>query len=67
VDNNTNLDPLGYAPFGTVVSGMDTTVMKITTQYGQEPDQDLITRQGNAYLNKEFPKLDYIKTATIAK
>jgi peptidyl-prolyl cis-trans isomerase A (cyclophilin A) len=32
-----------------------------------EPSQGEITASGNAYLIKEFPKLDYIKTATIAK
>jgi len=64
--NNTQLDSLGFTPFGEVTSGMD-VVGKINTQYGDNVDQDLITRQGNAYLTKEFPKLDYIKTATLGK
>ena len=34
---------------------------------GRGPDQARINAKGNAYLTKEFPKLDYIKTATIAK
>ena len=32
---------------------------------GQGPSQGLIQSQGNPYLIKQFPKLDYIKKATI--
>jgi hypothetical protein len=42
-------------------------VDKINAMYGEEPDQDLIHTQGTAYLNKEFPKLDYIRKATLQK
>jgi hypothetical protein len=42
-------------------------VEKINAMYGETPDQSQITSAGNTYLNKEFPKLDYIKTATITK
>jgi hypothetical protein len=42
-------------------------VEKITSQYGEKPNQATIQSDGNAYLNKDFPKLDFIKKATIAK
>jgi peptidyl-prolyl cis-trans isomerase A (cyclophilin A) len=70
--DNTNLDAMGFAPFGQVTSGMD-VVDKIYTGYGegaprgQGPDQGRVQAEGNAYLMKSFPKLDYIKTATIGK
>ena len=64
--DNTRLDQMGFAPFGQVVSGME-AVDKINAMYGEEPDQGLINSQGNAYLNKEFPKLDYIRKATLQK
>ncbi len=64
--DNAFLDKQGFAPFGEVIQGMD-VVDKINAMYGEKPEQSQITAAGNAYLNKEFPKLDYIKTATIVK
>jgi len=40
-------------------------VKKISAEYGQRPQQPLIQEQGNEYLKKEFPKMDYIKKATV--
>lgn len=68
--NNTNLDSMGFAPFGEVVSGIE-NVDKIYTGYGEGaprgggPPQGRVAAEGNAYLTKSFPKMDYIKTATI--
>jgi peptidyl-prolyl cis-trans isomerase A (cyclophilin A) len=64
--DNARLDSLGFAPVGKVVAGME-VVDRIYAGYGETPDQGRITEAGNAYLTKEFPKLDYIKTARIAK
>jgi peptidyl-prolyl cis-trans isomerase A (cyclophilin A) len=64
--DNARLDSLGFAPLGKVVSGMD-VVDRIYSGYGESPDQGRIAEAGNSYLSKEFPKLDYIKTARIVK
>jgi peptidyl-prolyl cis-trans isomerase A (cyclophilin A) len=61
---NERLDAMGFAPFGKVVSGMD-VVDQINPEYREEPDQEAATNKGNSYLEKEFPRLDYIKTARI--
>lgn len=68
--NNTFLDGQGFSPFGKVIDGMD-VVDKINSQYGDGPpggsgpDQGQIQMQGNSYLKKNFPGLDYINSATI--
>ncbi len=62
--DNGFLDSQRFAPFGKVTSGMD-VVNKIYAGYGEKPNQGMIQTQGNAYLEKEFPKLDYVKKASI--
>jgi peptidyl-prolyl cis-trans isomerase A (cyclophilin A) len=68
--DNTFLDPQGFAPFGQVISGMN-VVDQLYNGYGEGapsgrgPDQGRIQMEGNSYLEKSFPQLDYIKKATI--
>jgi peptidyl-prolyl cis-trans isomerase A (cyclophilin A) len=62
--DNARLDDMGFSAFGRVVSGME-FVDAIFAGYGGNPRQDLIVSQGNAYLESEFPKLDFIKKAVI--
>ena len=64
-DNTDSLDAQGFAPFGQVVTGMDTVDMIFSYGRENEPDQRRILREGNEYLEKEFPKLDFVKKATI--
>jgi peptidyl-prolyl cis-trans isomerase A (cyclophilin A) len=64
--DNSRLDAMNFAPFGKVTSGMD-VVNQLYGGYADAPTghQDEITNQGKAYLDKNWPKLDSIKTATI--
>ena len=68
--NNKDLDKQGFAPMGKVITGMD-VVESLYSAYGdmaprgQGPDPSKIEVQGNAYLDAKFPRLDYIKKATI--
>ncbi|MBP1623640.1 MAG: cyclophilin type peptidyl-prolyl cis-trans isomerase [Acidobacteria bacterium] len=64
--DNSRLDSQNFAPFGKVTKGMS-VVESLYNQYGGKPSdsQAQIQTQGNAFLEKEFPKLDFVKTATI--
>lgn len=69
--DNARLDSYGFSPFGKVVEGME-VVDKIDGEYGDMPQQGgmgpdpgHIEQEGNAYLRKNFPNLDYIKSAII--
>lgn len=68
--DNPALDGMGFSPIGEVVEGMQ-VVDSLYAGYGEGPpdgrgpDQGRIRREGNSYLEREFPKLDYIRTARI--
>jgi peptidyl-prolyl cis-trans isomerase A (cyclophilin A) len=68
--NNSFLDASGFAPFGKVVEGFD-SVKALYNGYGEGaprgkgPSQGKLFSDGNAYLKGDFPKLDYIVSASI--
>jgi peptidyl-prolyl cis-trans isomerase A (cyclophilin A) len=70
--DNASLDSQGFSPFGRVVTGME-VVDKLNAEYGEGaprgrgPDQSRMQMEGNAYLTKDFARLDYVKKATIEK
>lgn len=61
-----------FAPFGKVIDGMD-VMESIYSGYGEGapqgngPNQAQVSREGNTYLKKSYPKLDYITRATIVE
>lgn len=69
--DNAPLDGMGFSPLGTVTEGMD-IVEGLYSGYGEMkemngagPSQTLLMNQGKPYLDKNFPKLDSIKSATV--
>ena len=66
--DNSYLDKDGFVPIGQVAEGMEVADM-LNSEYGSAPQnaQGRITVEGNKFLQASFPKLDYIKTATIEK
>jgi peptidyl-prolyl cis-trans isomerase A (cyclophilin A) len=65
--DNSSLDPQGFAPFGQVLSGMEFVDKLYSYGKSNVPDQSMISAEGNAYLQRDYPKLDFIKKATIEK
>ena len=63
--DNSRLDADGFAPFGQVVTGMEVVDSLFAPPDAAQPDQRRILREGNEYLQKEFPQLDFVKKATI--
>lgn len=69
--DNTRLDGMGFAPFAVVDADGMTVVEQLYQGYGEGapggagPDQDQIQTKGKPYLDKGWPKLDSIKTATL--
>jgi peptidyl-prolyl cis-trans isomerase A (cyclophilin A) len=68
--DNPYLDNSGFTPLGKVVGGMN-VVDQLYSGYGEGapngrgPNQGRIQEEGNEYLTKSFPKLDYIRKAEI--
>ena len=71
-NNAASLDPQGFSPFGKVIDGMH-IVDSLYSGYGEGApngnghEQGQVQAEGNAYLMKDFPKLDFIKKATIVE
>lgn len=62
--DNPGLDADGFVPIGRVVEGM-AVVDSLYDEYGDDPKYQLVATQGNKYLARMFPRLDYIESAAI--
>ena len=73
VVDNSRLDSQGFAPLGRVVEGMD-VVKSIYSGYGETSGggvragkQAPLMNGGNAYVDREFPKLDHLIKITVSE
>lgn len=71
--DNTRLDAEGFAPFGKIVEGVE-VIDKLYAGYDENAgggmragNQGPIEREGNAWLERNFPKLDYITKVTLVR
>ena len=71
VDNHQQFDAQGFAPIGRVVDGMD-IVELLYSGYGENAGggmragkQGRMLTEGNAHLDREFPKLDRLIRVTV--
>ncbi len=69
--DNKALDKQGFAPICKVAEGMDTvdtfynSYGEMPSRGGQGPDPTKIATEGNDYLANGFPRLDYIRKASV--
>ena len=69
-DNSATHDLEPFTPFGAVTVGMD-LLDGLNAEHGEGPGgiragkQDAYFSGGNTWLDREFPRLDYIKKATV--
>lgn len=68
--HNPQLDGMGFAPFGMVVEGIE-VVDALYSGYGdgapegRGPYQSRVQTEGNGYLERDFPRLDFIQSARV--
>ena len=72
-DNSEKHDAEPFVPFGRVVEGIE-VADALYAEYGERAGggiragkQDPVFEGGNAYLRQNFPRLDYIKRATVER
>jgi cyclophilin family peptidyl-prolyl cis-trans isomerase len=72
-DNSATHDKEPFVPFGRVIEGMD-VADALNSEYGESSGsgiragkQDPLFDGGNAYLAREFPRLDFILSAVIER
>lgn len=63
-NDNLNHPQKGFAPFGRVTRGMK-VAERLCAKYGEQPQAGRIHYDGNRYLERNFPELDYIQRAVV--
>jgi peptidyl-prolyl cis-trans isomerase A (cyclophilin A) len=66
LSDNADFDRMSFVPFAQIRAGMQ-VVDNVHAGYGEVPEQTRIVREGNAYLQRNFPELDYIIEARLVE
>jgi len=71
--DNTQLDPQGFMPFGRIIEGIE-VIDRLYAGYDERAgggmragNQGPIEKEGNAWLERNFPKLDYISRVRVVR
>ena len=62
--DNEYLDGQGFVPIGRVIEGM-AVVDSLQWPYIEKADHHLLATIGNRYMRRNYPKADYVRTATV--
>merc|ERR1719209_560200 len=67
-EDNSRLDNMGFAPFGEVVLGLDVAEAAFNPTPGDANgvDQDLYEENGNDWIRENYPRINFILSASIA-
>ena len=60
------LDTQNFVPFGRVIEGMD-VVDALQWPYIEKADHHMLATIGNRYMRRNYPKADYVRSATIIR
>jgi peptidyl-prolyl cis-trans isomerase A (cyclophilin A) len=60
------LDTQNFVPFGRVIEGM-AVVDSLQWPYIEKADHHMLATIGNRYMRRNFPKADYVRSATIIR
>jgi len=71
--NNARLDAMGFPPIGRVIGGGMGVVDRLYSGYGEGapagrgPEQARVQQEGNTYLRRSFPKMDYVHSIAVVR
>ena len=64
--DNEYLDEQGFVPIGRVIEGM-AVVDSLQWPYIEKADHHMLSTIGNRYMRRNYPKADYVSSATILR
>jgi peptidyl-prolyl cis-trans isomerase A (cyclophilin A) len=64
--DNEYLDGQGFVPIGRVIEGM-AVVDSLQWPYIEKADHHMLSTIGNRYMRRNYPKADYVRTATVIR